>query len=249
MRALVTGGSSGLGKAMCDVLLGDGFEVTSIDRDPAQKGSQAIHIACDLSDRRTVDKLIKKLTKEEPFDIVIFNAGISATGKFIEIEPPSHARIVEVNAIAPMAVCAAMMQAGKIAQNGHIAFISSLSHFTGYPGASSYAASKDALAVYAKSIRKPFKKSRGIHVTTAYPGPLKTDHAARHAPAGADAEKRMVPEEAAQLILADIRKGSASSLPGSAAKIFALLGRIAPKPLTFAMRMIIYNKLDKTVAD
>lgn len=249
MRALVTGGSAGLGKAMCDALLGDGFAVTSVDRDPAEKGSGVAYIACDLSDRKTVDKLINKLTKDEPFDIVIFNAGISATGKFIEIEAPSHARIVEVNAIAPMAICAAMMQANKIAKVGHIAFISSLSHFTGYPGAASYAASKDALAVYAKSIRKPFKKNHNISVTSVYPGPLKTDHAARHAPEGADAEKRMSPEEAAQLILADIRKGSASSLPGSAAKIFALLGRIAPKPLTFAMRMIIYNKLDKTVAD
>ncbi len=141
------------------------------------------------------------------------------------------------------------MQADKINHHGHIAFISSLSHFTGYPGASSYAASKDALAVYAKSIRKAFKKSHGIRVTTAYPGPLKTEHAARHAPENADAAKRMLPEEAATLIWGDMSKGSAFSLPGMPAKLFALLGRIAPKPLTFAMRMIIYNKLDKTVAD
>lgn len=249
MRALVTGGSAGLGRALCDVLLQDGFEVTSVDRNPAPKESKIAHIACDLSDRKTVDGLINKLTKDEPFDIVIFNAGISATGKFEEIESESHARVVEINATAPMVICAAMMKAEKIAQNGHIAFISSLSHFAGYPGASSYAASKDALAVYAKSIGKAFKKSHGIDVTIAYPGPLKTDHAARHAPEGADAEKRMTPEEAAQLILADIGKGSASALPGSAAKIVALIGRIAPKPLTWVMRRIIYRKLDRTVAD
>jgi short-subunit dehydrogenase len=249
MRALVTGGSSGLGMAICDALQRDGLEVTSIDRSPSVDGSAINHIACDLSDRKTVDKLIKKLTNDEPFDVIIFNAGISATGKFEEIEPQSHARIVEVNAVAPMTVCAALMKAGKIAQNGHIAFISSLSHFTGYPGASSYAASKDALAIYANSIRKSLKKSRNISVTTAYPGPLKTDHAARHAPLGADAEKRMMPEIAAQLILADINKGSASALPSSAIKLFAVIGRLAPKPMTFAMRRIIYNKLDKTVAD
>ena len=249
MRALVTGGSAGLGKALCDVLLQDGYEVTSVDRNPSPKGSNVAHIACDLSDRKTVDKLIEKLGKGEPFDIVIFNAGISATGKFEEIESASHARVVEINATAPMVLCAAMMQAEKIAQNGHIAFISSLSHFAGYPGASSYAASKDALAVYAKSIRKALKKSHGITVTTAYPGPLKTDHAARHAPEGADAEKRMTPEEAAQLILSDVRKGNASALPGTAAKIVALIGRIAPKPLTMVMRTIIYRKLDKSVAD
>ncbi|MEM8540560.1 MAG: SDR family oxidoreductase [Pseudomonadota bacterium] len=249
MRALVTGGSAGLGKAFCDVLLQNGYEVTNVDRNPAPNDSNLVHIACDLSDRKTVDKLIEKIGKGEPFDIVIFNAGISATGKFEEIEPASHARVVEINATAPMAICAAMMQAEKVAKNGHIAFISSLSHFAGYPGASSYAASKDALAVYAKSIRKAFKKSHGITVTTAYPGPLKTDHAERHAPEGADAEKRMTPEDAANLIMSDIRKGSVSALPGTAAKIVALIGRIAPKPLTLVMRAIIYRKLDKTVAD
>jgi len=249
MRALVTGGSAGLGKAMCDMLLADGIDVTSIDRELPGEETAVSHIACDLSDRKTVDKLIKKLGEDAPYDVVIFNAGISATGKFEEIQPQSHARVFEINAAAPMVLCASLMKAQIIAQSGHIAFVSSLSHFTGYPGASSYAASKDALAVYAKSIRKAFKKSHGISVTTVYPGPLKTDHADRHAPQGADAEKRMSPEQAARLILADIRKGSASALPGSAAKIFALVGRIAPKPLTMAMRMIIYRKLDKTVAD
>lgn len=249
MRALVTGGSAGLGKSMCEKLHQDGLEVTSVDRGPSVKSAEIAHIACDLSDRQTIDRLIEKLSKDDPFDVVIFNAGISATGKFEEIEPMSHARVIQVNATAPMVLCSAMMAAGKIAKNGHIAFISSLSHFTGYPGASSYAASKDALAIYAKSIRKPFKKNHGISVTTVFPGPLKTEHAARHAPKGADAEKRMSAEEAAQLILIDILKGSGSAWPGSASKAFALIGRIAPKPLTFAMRRIIYNKLDKTVAD
>lgn len=249
MRALVTGGSAGLGRAMCTLLKRDGFEVTSVDRDPPADKGVVTHIACDLSDRKTVEKLIAKLAEGEAFDIVIFNAGISATGRFEEIEPQSHARLIEVNAVAPIVLCAGLMQARKISNDGQIAFVSSLSHFTGYPGASSYAASKDALAVYANSIRKPYRKNHSITVTTAFPGPLRTDHAARHAPEGADAEKRMKPEQAAELILADIQKGKATSLPGMASKVFAILGRIAPKPLTFAMRRIIYNNLDKTVAD
>ncbi len=107
MRALVTGGSAGLGSAMCDILQKGGYDVTSIDVAPGSTESAIAHIPCDLSDRNTVDKLIEKLASDEPFDVVIFNAGISATGKFEEIETESHARIIEVNAVAPMSICAA----------------------------------------------------------------------------------------------------------------------------------------------
>ncbi len=249
MRALVTGGSAGLGQALCIALLDDGFEVISVDRLPPTLKTEAKHIACDLSDRKTVDKLLEKLEADEPFDAVIFNAGISATGNFEDIEPESHLRVFEVNASAPIVLCAGLMRAGRIAPNAHIVFIASVSHYTGYPGASSYAASKDAIAIYAKSIRKPFKNKHNICVTTAFPGPLKTEHAARHAPGEANQEKRMQPVQAAKLILADMRKNKASSFPGSATALLALAGRLAPKPLTFVMKQIIYKKLGRTVAD
>lgn len=248
MRALVTGGSAGLGKALCDTLLADGYHVLSIDREAPKTASAAKHTPCDLSKREAVDALLETLKVGDAFDLVIFNAGISATGKFEEIEPEAHARVVEVNAVAPISLCAGLLKAGKISKGGRIGFISSLSHFTGYPGAASYGASKDAVAVYANSIRKALRKKQ-ISVTAIFPGPLKTEHAERHAPEGADAEKRMTPEQAAQLILSDVQKGKAKSLPGGGAKLFAVLGRIAPKPITWAMKKIIYNKLDKTVSD
>ncbi len=249
MRALVTGGSAGLGRALCDALLDDGFDVISVDREAPSQKTEAKHIACDLSDRMTVDNLLDKLEADEAFDVVIFNAGISATGKFEDIEPEDHLRVFETNASAPMVCCAGLIKAGKIAEEGHIVFVASLSHFTGYPGASSYAASKDALAIYAKSILKPLKNKHKISVTTAFPGPLKTEHAARHAPSEADQERRMQPEEAARLILADMRKRKAKSLPGGTTALLAMAGQLAPKPLTFAMKQIIYKKLDRTVAD
>ena len=148
-----------------------------------------------------------------------------------------------------MVLCAGLIKAGKIAREGHIVFIASLSHFTGYPGASSYAASKDALAIYANSILKPLKNNHKISVTTAFPGPLRTEHAVRHAPSNADQENRMHPDEAARRILADMRNRKAKSLPGRATSLLAFAGRLAPKPLTFAMKQIIYKKLDRTVAD
>ena len=66
----------------------------------------------------------------------------------------------------------------ETAAGGTVIFVSSLSHRTGYPGAASYAASKGAIAVYAGSIRKPFRRALGVHVACAFPGPMKTEHAA-----------------------------------------------------------------------
>lgn len=248
-KALVTGGTAGLGRAFCDQLVADGYVVTSIDRNTPERDCGFDHIACDLSQRVSVDHAIGQARKQGPFDLMVFNAGISATGKFEEIDPQGHARVLAVNAEAPLVMSAALVDAGAVKQGGAVLFVSSLSHFTGYPGAASYGAAKDTVAVYAKSIRKPFKSAFGISVTCAFPGPLRTDHAARHAPEGADAEKRMDAPTAAGLILKDALAGKAKSLPGGGAKVFAMAGRLAPKTVTKTMRKIIYDKLHRTVAD
>ncbi|MEO0543649.1 MAG: SDR family NAD(P)-dependent oxidoreductase [Pseudomonadota bacterium] len=248
-RALVTGAYQGLGRAMAEALQAQGVAVTTVDRNRLEVGAPFHHHTCDLSNRQEVDALIAVLAKEEPFDLLVFNAGISATGQFEEIEPEAHARVLEVNAVAPITLCAALKASGHIVDGGDICFVSSLSHFTGYPGAASYGASKDAVAIYAKSITKVWKKTNKISVTVAYPGPLQTEHAARHAPEGASAEKRMKPKDAAALILKDLQAGKAASLPGSAAKTFAFIGRVFPGAITAIMRKVIYEKLDRRVED
>ena len=244
-RALVTGGSAGLGGAICTQLAAEGWAVTNVDRTPANDASGIDTLRRDLSDRETVDALVAELAGRGPFDIVVLNAGISATGSFEKIPSEAHGRLLAVNAEAPIVLCAGLAAVGALAEGGSVIFVSSLAHRTGYPGASSYAASKGVVAVYAKSIRKPFRDRLGVHVACAFPGPLRTDHAARHAPEGADASKRMLPETAAKLILADARRGRTVILPGLGARVFWAAGTLLPGPVTLAMRRIIFEKLDR----
>lgn len=248
-KALVTGGTAGLGRAFCKALIAQGFAVTSLDLTAPERDCGFEHVACDLAQRHSVDFALQQAIRHGPHDLVVFNAGISATGRFEALAPHAHARVMAVNAEAPMVLCAGLMQAGMITRGGAIIFVSSLSHFTGYPGAASYAAAKDALAVYAASIRKPWRKAHDVRVTTAFPGPLRTAHASRHAPEGADEARRMAPQEAARLILIDSANGKAQSLPGTPARIAATAGRLAPGLMTRAMRKIIYDKLDREVED
>lgn len=244
MRALITGASSGLGRAMAVHLSANGAHVVSVDRSRGEPLPRLLHIDCDLADRAALDAAMPAILAAGGFDMAIFNAGISATGRFEDIPADASRRVLSVNAEAPMVLCSALMHAGAV--RAHLCFISSLSHYTGYPGAAAYAASKDALAVYAKSVRKSFGR-RGVTVTLACPGPLRTEHAERHAPPGADAAARMPAAEAALTILAATLSGNRLVIPGSAPKLAALTGRLLPALAARQMKRLIYDRLERSV--
>ena len=246
-RALVTGGHAGLGLAFCRALTAAGYVVTALDRSAPDSAVPWTHRVCDLGDRPQLDAALHHLCAGEPFDIVILNAGVSSTGRFEKIPVEAHRRLITVNVEAPMVLCAALAGNGALAKGGKVLFVSSLAHMTGYPGAASYAASKDAVAVYAKSIRRSFRRALGVHVACAFPGPLRTDHAERHAPKGAKADRRMDPEEAARRIFAAMRWRRSVIVPGVRAKLFAVLGRLFPKLVTRAMRRIVFDRLEREV--
>ncbi len=243
-RVLVTGGSAGLGQALVTQFAADGYDVVSIDRTAPVNANGMVHIQCDLADRNALDTTMPVILAAGPFEFVILNAGANATGPFEELPSDTSKRLMRLNAEAPMVLASTLVRENSI--NGGACFISSLSHFTGYPGASAYAASKDAVAVYARSIRKPFL-SRGVTVTLAFPGPLQTGHAQRHAPPDADAAKRMHPVEAARAIKAAVEAGRRLVIPGAGPKTFALAGRLMPQFVTRQMRKLIFEKLDGSV--
>lgn len=242
--ALVTGGSAGLGRAMVERLLADGWRVVSVDRAEGAAMPFLERMTCDLADRSAVDALAGRLGAAGPFRLAVFNAGVSATGRFEAIPPEAYRRLMTVNAETPMILAAELVRTGHLA--GPMCFVSSLSHFTGYPGAAAYAASKDALAVYARSVRKPFAR-RGVSVTLACPGPLRTEHAERHAPPGADADRRMPPEVAARIILDATLAGRRLVVPGRANRLAALAGRLLPGTMIRQMRRLILDRLDGEV--
>ena len=164
-RALVTGGSAGLGAAAVSWLQANDHNVVVLDRDRPLPGKVPVdHIVCDLASRTELDNAMPKLIASGPYDLVFLNAGINATGRFERIDAQAHVNVIRINAEAPMVITARLFETGAIKRGAAMVFVSSLSHFTGYPGAASYAASKDALAVYAKSMRR-YAKTAGVTLT------------------------------------------------------------------------------------
>lgn len=252
MRALITGASHGLGLALTEELLDRGHEVLAVDIDTnpldelavKSRGACMVRLA-DLSNPGSVERFMLGLG-DMKFDLVVLNAGISATGKFEEIPSAAYAKLLTVNLQTPLVMASTLVRQNNMAARGKIVFISSLSHVTGYPGASVYAASKDAIAAYANSVRKPFRK-KGVGVLTVFPGPIRTEHAKRHAPKGAKAANRMLPEKLAVLILKAAAGKTRELYPGNTAALAKLLGRFAPVATTRMMRKKIFEKLEGPV--
>jgi cyclic-di-GMP-binding biofilm dispersal mediator protein len=199
-KALVTGGCHGLGRALVSSLIKQNYLVTILDCDAdtlnelSQVYPNKIKTYCiDLADQTALNVLISELIKSGPYKQVILNAGINATGKFEEISAVAYQNLLMINTQSALLISATFIKNEAIESGGSVIFISSLSHAVGYPGGAVYAASKDCIAIYAKSIRKAYA-TLNISVLTVFPGPIKTSHAERHAPIGADASKRMEPD-------------------------------------------------------
>lgn len=244
MRVLITGGAAGLGAALVEGMVHRGHEVLVVDHDaerlkelPRGVGT----IVADLANTASLAGLVDTMSPGGPFDVAIMNAGTSATGPFEHIPDRDHRKVIAVNLLAPMALTALLLQRGLVSDGGSLIYISSLSHFLGYPGASVYAGTKDGIAIFARSLRKALRR-RSIKVLTVFPGPLDTEHAQRYAPPGADRGRRMPPRVAAELIIAHMRT-SGTVIPGFGHALLGKLGWLAPTLATAFMRRIIFEKL------
>ena len=243
--ALITGGSAGLGRALCEKLRGNGWRVVNCDLSrPSNATGDWMEV--DLSHRPALDRAITEIVGRSPYNLVVHNAGASATGRFEALPVPVLLRILRLNAEAPMVLTSALEDGGAFAPGAGLVFISSLSHFTGYPGAAAYAASKDAIAAYARGVARRLRR-RGVRVLTVFPGPIATGHAERHAPPGADGAQRMAPERLATMILAAVARHRSTLVPGWQAKFTALAGRFAPRLTARYMRRLIYERLEREV--
>jgi len=199
MYCLITGAANGIGYGLAKAFSSSGYRITGVDVDAvqAERLTQEIEgtrvLVHDLSTVDGVDRCANELLRLKPIDVLIHNAGISAVGRLPEIGIEDQQRVIDLNLTAPTVLTARFLEAGHIKQGGSLVFLSSLAHFAGYPGASVYAATKDGIACYARSLRVELKDER-IRVLTVFPGPTRTAHARRYSPDNSREQARMDPD-------------------------------------------------------
>lgn len=180
--AVVTGGAQGFGKAITQRFVASGARVAIWDRDTALAektaaaiGSNAVVVACDVTDPASVakasDATVKALGR---IDILINNAGIAgANAKTWETEVDEWRKVMHVNLDGPF-ICSRAVVPLMIAQNyGRIVNIASIAGKEGNPNAAHYSASKAGVIALTKSLGKELA-GYDIAVNAVTPAAAKT---------------------------------------------------------------------------
>lgn len=250
--AVVTGAADGIGLALCRRLVDEGYRILGIDVDSERSaeaqgrlrnaGGRVDFLQADLSRDESIADLLSALDHVGPIDLLAHSAGINAFGRFQEVKAEEQSRVVKVNLVAPMLLTRGLLAGGQLGRGSSIVLIASLSTFLSYPGAPGYAASKDGIASFARSLGITLTP-RGIHVLTVFPGPTRTAHARRYSPDNTKEERRMDPQRVGDEIVAAVERRSSTLIPGWTNRLMAIGGRVAPRLVEMAMRRTLYDKL------
>ena len=252
-HCVITGAADGIGRALALAFAGAGYVVTGVDVDQARAAQTAQELSAisgdaqivtaDLAAADAIPRLLDKLTARPMVDVLIHNAGINAVGHFAQMPLARQLLVLDVNFRAPLLLTAGLLDQNRLAAHGTVVCIASLSYFVSYPGAAVYAASKDGLTSFARSLRVALTPA-DINVLTVFPGPTRTAHARRYSPDNRRESKRMAPVELAARILAAVMARRHRLIPGPSNRLSAGLGRLAPRLTEWAMQKTILDKID-----
>lgn len=176
---VITGGSSGIGKALAEEFGKHGSKIVITGRKQValdnamvsltEKGIDAISIKGDVSLEKDNEQMVKEtLDAFGKIDILINNAGISMRAPFNDVDLDVIRKVMDINfwgAIYATKYCLPEILKNK----GSVIGISSIAGFRGLPGRVGYSASKFALQGFLESLRTEMFKT-GVHVLTACPG-------------------------------------------------------------------------------
>lgn len=186
--ALVTGGSRGIGKAVCLRLAEMGYNIiinyTSNDNEAIKtqeqvksKGVDAVLMKFDVSSTSDSDAHIEKWindNKDKSISVLINNAGIRRDNIMVFINPEDWHRVIDITVDGFYNVTRHIVKSMLGKRKGRIVNIVSLSGLKGMPGQTNYSASKGAIIAATKALAQEVGK-RGITVNAIAPGFIKTD--------------------------------------------------------------------------
>jgi len=215
--ALVTGASSGIGRATALALATRGATVLLHGRDHAALAQLADRtggtvLIEDLAEpgagRRLADRTMAAAGR---VDVVIANAGAGFAGEFSTMDEELPRRLIAANLGAPVELTRAVLPAMLERDRGSIILVTSIAGRTGVAGEAVYAATKAGLDAFAESLRLELSGT-GVHVGVLVPGVVATEFFARRGrPYGRDRPRPQTADAAAGAVVRLIETGRAET--------------------------------------
>lgn len=184
-KAIVTGGSRGIGAAIVTGLLKEGASVTYIARsagdtsasfeDAAVRAGTTVRFKpCDIADRERLSAIVGELAEEEGgVDILVNNAGITRDGLVVRMSDSDWDDVLNTNLTSAFIACKTIAHQMIRKRTGSIINISSIVGLRGNDGQTNYAASKAAIIGFSKSLARELA-TRNVRVNVVAPGYIDT---------------------------------------------------------------------------
>ena len=182
MSAVVlTGAGGGIGRAIAERLTRDGREVIGVDlKFSGDHPHLVAAVSQDIGDSAGFRAALAKIAGERKITGLVNCAGISRVGRFVEEDEAWWRKLVEINFMAPLTACHALIPAMIDNGGGAIVNITSDSSRAGAAGEAVYSGAKGGLAAFSKSLAQEVGRFK-VTVNCVSPGPIETPMSAPNA--------------------------------------------------------------------
>ena len=165
--ALVTGSSSGIGKAITQKLIQLGYLVYGLARRDQESSTSFHPVSCDITNTFLLEETITKLSKTNDFSLLVHCAGIGRFEPHEEISPILLKQIIDTNLTAPIILSSLLLRSLKKTK-GTIISITSIEALKTSKFSAAYSASKAGLHHFGNSLFEEVRKS-GVNIVSIHP--------------------------------------------------------------------------------
>ncbi len=254
-RALITGGTSGIGAAFATAFARRGVDLVLVARDEnrLQESAAALRreygidvetIAADLSDRdhqqRVADRLEAADAEHPAIDVLVNNAGFSVRTELTSADMTEHDRGYEVMMRSVILLSAAAARAMTARHQGWIINVGSVSAFVTQ---NNYSAIKSWVNSYTEALHVQLEGT-GVQVTLLAPGWVRTEFHSRAGIKGSSIPGFLwlTPERLVEECLRDVAHGRPVSIPSKRFQVLVALARVAPRAAIHRVSSVLSSR-------
>lgn len=246
MKALITGGSSGIGRDMAYYLSNKGIDLILVGRnidalnsvkDKCKTNVEVIDI--DLSVQDNVYKLYEE-TKDKSVDILINNAGFGLFGNFVDTDLSRELNMINLNIVAVHILTKLFLQDFVKKDKGYIMNVASSAGFMAGPKLSTYYSTKNYVLKESLAIYEELRHmGSNVKVSVLCPGPVETNF--NNVAGGSFNTKSVTSEYVAKYAIDNMFKNKLIIIPTFKIKLAVFMTRLVPTKLLLRINYHIQN--------